>query len=58
MFHVEQYKTNNMKAIKLFFELLASYQQLKYSLKENFERIKFELSIEYAARMNKINNTK
>jgi hypothetical protein len=45
-----------MKAIKLFFELLMQYQQFKYSLKENFERIKFEYSIEYATRTNKIGN--
>jgi len=40
--------------MKLFFELLYTYQRLKYALKENFERMKFELKIEYAERMEKI----
>ncbi len=44
--------------MKLFFELLYTYQQLKYALKENFERIKFEFKIEYAKRINEIKNKK
>jgi hypothetical protein len=47
-----------MKAIKLFFDCLMTYQQFKYALKENYERLKFHLSIEYSKVMKEIHNSK
>ena len=47
-----------MKSIRIFFEILASYQHVKTELKKSLEAYKCELRIKYADAMIKLNSTK
>jgi Txe/YoeB family toxin of Txe-Axe toxin-antitoxin module len=40
-----------MKGLKMFFEILAKYQQIKFELKGNFEKLRVNLRIYYAAKI-------
>tara|TARA_R110000772_G_scaffold46279_10_gene105719 strand:+ start:1597 stop:1740 length:144 start_codon:yes stop_codon:yes gene_type:complete len=44
-----------MKTLKVLFELLWTYQMLKYQLKEKFEVLKFELGVAYQEKIKSIN---
>ena len=44
-----------MKTIQLFFKLRAEYLSFKFRLKSQFEKLKIELHIYYAAKIKELN---
>jgi hypothetical protein len=45
-----------MKKIESFFELLITYNNFKYKLKMDYEKLKCDLRIAYAEKMKELNN--
>jgi len=43
-----------MKGLQMFFEMMVKYQQIKFELKCNFEKLRVDLRIYYATKIKEL----